>query len=98
MCLTDFSLHSIGIVLNRLGKPEAFVQFLQDAFLDGAVSLIRLNPEDMPDVVKIMEQYRLDFDDAYPYRAAEKYGLVLVSFDSDFDRTALGHKTPAQAR
>jgi len=96
LCLTDFSLHSIGIVLNRLGKPEAFVQFLQDAFLDGAVSLNRLSPEDMPGVVKIMEQYRLDFDDASQYRVAEKYGLVIVSFDSDFDRTALGRKTPAQ--
>lgn len=38
--LTDFSLHSIGIVLTRLGKGEAFVQFVRDAFLDGAVSRI----------------------------------------------------------
>jgi len=94
--LTDFALHSIGIVLARLGKPKAFVQFIQDALLDGAVSLIRLDPEDMQDLVAVMEQYGLDFDDAYQYKAAERYGLVLVSFDSDFDRTPRGRKTPAQ--
>jgi predicted nucleic acid-binding protein len=94
--LTDFALHSIGIALARLGKPKAFVQFIQDTLLDGAVSLIRLDPKDMQDLVAVMEQYGLDFDDAYQYKAAEKYGLVLVSFDSDFDRTPRGRKTPAQ--
>lgn len=96
LCLTDFALHSIGIVLSRLGKREAFVRFVRDAFVDGAVTLVRLDPEDMEALVQIMERDNLDFDDAYQYRAAEKYGLVIVSFDSDFDRTALGRKTPAQ--
>jgi predicted nucleic acid-binding protein len=41
-----------------------------------------------------MYQFRLDFDDAYQYVAAEKYGLTLVSFDADFDQTKLGRKTP----
>nr|HID14904.1 PIN domain-containing protein [Anaerolineae bacterium] len=40
--------------------------------------------------------FRLDFDDAYQYVAAEEYGLTLVSFDTDFDRTERGRKTPAQ--
>ena len=34
--------------------------------------------------------------DAYDYVAAEKHDLVLVSFDSDFDRTELGRKTPGE--
>jgi len=38
----------------------------------------------------------LDFDDAYQYVAAEKNGLVLVSFDGDLDKTPNGRKTPAQ--
>ncbi|GAA5335329.1 type II toxin-antitoxin system VapC family toxin [Thermus hydrothermalis] len=96
LCLTDFFLHSIGIVLGRLGRSDAFVLFVRDAFLEGAVSLVRLSPEDMPDLVATMERYRLDFDDAYQYRAVEKYGLILVSFDGDFDRTPLGRRTPAQ--
>lgn len=28
---------------------------------------------------------------------AEKYGLTLVSFDTDFDRTPINHRTPGQA-
>ncbi|WP_322797783.1 type II toxin-antitoxin system VapC family toxin [Thermoflexus sp.] len=96
LCITDFAFHSIGIVLGRLNKAQAFLQFVQDAFLDGAVSLIRLEPEDMQRVVGIMAEYHLDFDDAYPYAAAEKHRLTLVSFDADFDRTPLGRKTPAE--
>jgi len=29
----------------------------------------------------------LDFDDAYQYALAEKHDLIIVSFDSDFDKT-----------
>ena len=41
--------------------------------------------------------YRLDFDDAYQYVAAEFHGLTLVSLDVDFDRTPRGRLTPAAA-
>jgi predicted nucleic acid-binding protein len=44
-----------------------------------------------------MEQFNLDFDDAYQYLAAEKHGLILVSLDSDFDRTERGRQTPVEA-
>ena len=39
----------------------------------------------------------LDFDDAYQYLAATTHGYTRVSFDSDFDKTAIGRKTPSQA-
>lgn len=42
------------------------------------------------------ERFRLDFDDAYQYVAAEKHNLTLVSLDADFDRTERGRKTPTQ--
>jgi predicted nucleic acid-binding protein len=41
-----------------------------------------------------MASFGLDFDDAYQYVAAERFGTVLVSFDSDFDRTKRGRKSP----
>ena len=34
-----------------------------------------------------MEEYSLDFDDAYQYTAARKMNLEIVSFDTDFDQT-----------
>jgi hypothetical protein len=45
-----------------------------------------------------MSQYHLDFDDAYQFTAAEEYSLILVSFDTDFDRTSLKRMNPKQAR
>ncbi len=94
--ITDFAFHSIGVVLSRLNKNKALLRFVRDAFVQGAVSLIRLKPEDMKKMTKVMQQFNLDFDDAYQYVAAEKYGLIIVSFDSDFDRTEKGRKTPDQ--
>ncbi len=92
--ITDFAFHSIGVVLNRLGRIEALLRFVQDAFIDGAVGLIHLQPQDTQRLVDVIGEWNLDFDDAYQYVAAEKHALTLVSFDLDFDRTELGGKTP----
>lgn len=94
--ITDFAFHSIGIVLNKLNWREAFLHFVQDAFIDGAVVLIHLEPENMQRLVRVIEEFNLDFDDAYQYVAAEKYNLTIVTFDSKFDRTERGKKTPAE--
>lgn len=92
--LTDFSFHSIGLILTRLNKSTLLLNFVQDTLLEGAVSLVHLAPEDTQAIVAAMQQFRLDFDDAYQYVAAGKHSLALVSFDSDFDRTERGRKTP----
>ncbi len=92
---TDFAFHSIGLVLSRLNRQEALTQFVNDAFVHGAGVLIHLRPEDTPRLVHAMEQFELDFDDAYQYVAAAKYQLTVVSLDGDFDRTERGRKTPA---
>jgi len=94
--ITDFAFHSIGVILTRLYKAEALLRFVQDAFIDGAVTLIHLRPEDTQRMLDVIERFKLDFDDAYQYVAAEKYNLTLVSFDGDFDRTERGKKTPAE--
>lgn len=94
--ITDFSLHSIGVILGRLHKSTILERLVDDLFLYGEVALIRLEPEDLHRLVWIMERHHLDFDDAYQYVAAEKHHLTIVSFDGDFDRTELGRKTPAE--
>jgi len=92
--ITDFSFHSIGIILSRLNRLDTFLQFVRDAFTDGDVSMVRLGPEDMTKVVGVVQRFNLDFDDAYQYAVAERYGLTIISFDADFDRTEKGRKTP----
>ena len=44
---------------------------------------------------QVATTFSLDFDDAYQYVVAEKFGLTLVSFDTDFDRTDLKRIIPA---
>lgn len=90
--ITDFAFHSIGVILTKLNRSDAFLTFVTDVFLDGNVTVVRLDPDEMPEVVRVIEQFQLDFDDAYHYAVAEKYDLAIVSFDRDFDRTRIGRK------
>ncbi len=94
--ISDFAFHSIGVILTRLKRSDALLNFVKDVFTEGAVVLVRLDPEDMPSVVRAIEQFGLDFDDAYHYVIAEKHDLAIISFDGDFDRTGRGRKTPSQ--
>jgi len=49
----------------------------------------------MISVVLASRRFKLDYDDAYQYALAEKYNLIIVSFDSDFDRTERGKLKPS---
>ena len=94
--LTDFTLHSIGIILTRLDQAATFSDFVEDVLINGSVHLVGLQPEDMSLVTAAGKEYKLDFDDAYQCASADKFGLILVSFDSDFDRTPRRKKSPAE--
>jgi predicted nucleic acid-binding protein len=95
MCMSDLSLHSIGIILYRFGKFDIFRSFLEDVVIDG-ISVLSLKPVDMKGLTRIARDNKLDFDDAYQYLITERNELRLVSFDSDFDGTSLGRKTPGE--
>jgi uncharacterized protein len=92
--MSDYSVHSIGILLFRRKKHVLFRQFLQDMVYETGVRIISLAPVDLDEVIKVSQKFNLDFDDAYQYQIAEKFDLTLISFDHDFDRTLRGRKTP----
>jgi len=92
----NFSLYSIGIVLFRRKLFDVFMRLVDDLVINGGVRLLRLSAGDLKELTRIAQQFSLDFDDAYQYAIAERYGLIIVSFDSDFDRTERGRKTPAE--
>lgn len=94
--LSDYSLHSIGLLLFRRKQHQVFLEFLDDMLIRAGVSAISLSVEDMAAVISAATQFGLDFDDAYQYVAARKYDLTIVSFDSDFERTERGRKTPME--
>ena len=94
--ITDYSLHSIGLLLFRRKQHEAFHAFLDDVLVNGGVGLLSLLPDDMDGVISASKSFSLDFDDAYQYTVSNKHDLVLISFDNDFQRTDKGYKTPSQ--
>jgi len=95
MAITDFSIHSIGLILFELKKGELFTSFIDDMIING-IKVLSLNDEELKRLEKIGKLFNMDFDDAYQYVASEKYNLVIVSFDRDFDNTPLGRKEPGE--
>lgn len=94
--ITDYSLHSIGLLLFRAKQREMFGAFIEDVLVNGGIRLLTLRPDEMGQSAAFAQKFGLDFDDAYQYTAAERYELTLVSFDSDFKRTQKGCKSPAE--
>ncbi len=94
--ITDYSLHSIGLLLFRRKQHEAFRSFLDDVLVNGGIVLLSLSSDDMETVITSSQKFGLDFDDAYQYSVASRHDLDLVSFDTDFQRTDRGCKTPSQ--
>ena len=64
--------------------------------VNGGIGLLSLLPDDMDSVISASQKFGLDFDDAYQYAIASKHDMELVSFDTDFQRTDRGCKTPSQ--
>jgi uncharacterized protein len=95
MFISDFALHSIGLLLVRQGKESAFRQFVLDVIQNAGVQVLSLPAENMDLALDAVARFRLDFDDAYQYAIAEKYALKIVSFDADFDRTTTGRLQPS---
>jgi len=96
--VTDFTLHSICLILNKLNRKDALLLFMREVFVGGGVNLIHLEPEDTNQIFEAIEKFNLDFDDAYQYVAAEKRNLTIISFDTDFDRTEHKRKKPSEVK
>ena len=92
--ITDFTFHTICVIMSKHKLYDDLLRFVQDIFINGAVNMVCLSPADTKNISKTMIAYDIDFDDAYQYESAIKYNLAIVSFDRDYDKTKLGRKTP----
>lgn len=93
---SDLAFHSIGIILYQKNAAHLFSDFVRDLFGEGGIAIFALGSEDMERLEQVATMFNLDFDDAYQYVVAEKFGLTLVSFDTDFDRTDRKRIIPAR--
>jgi len=81
--LTDFSLHSMGVLLFRYGQEDVFSSFLVDVLPN--TTLLSLPVPQYREVVTAKNTLDLDFDDAYQYCVAKSSGLTIVTMDRDFE-------------
>jgi len=93
--ISDLAFHSIGIILYQKHSAHLFSLFVQDLFGEGGITILGLGSEDMQRLEQVAAAFQLDFDDAYQYVVAEKFDLMLISFDTDFDRTDRNRIIPA---
>lgn len=93
--ISDFSLHSIGVILLKRNKADALRRFLSDMVTAADTTVALLKADEMETVADHAATFNLDFDDAYQYALADKYDLTIVSFDTDFDRTTRGRSQPS---
>ena len=84
--ISDFSLHSIGLILFRESKHEKYSQFIRDLLPN--IPLLTLTTESYLNLKEDAINYKLDFDDAYQFRIANEKGYEIATMDKDFKRVA----------
>lgn len=94
--ISDFALHSIGVILSRLKKTVVFEKFLSDLFINGKIERLSLNTVDLFDVLLNIKKFNLDFDDSYQLTIAQKYDLTVVTFDKDFNSIGINRISPEE--
>jgi len=60
--ISDYALHSIGLLLFRRGQHSIFLQFLNDMMVKAGMVLTSLHTDDMEAVVEMAMRLNLDFD------------------------------------
>jgi predicted nucleic acid-binding protein len=82
--ISDFSLHSIGVILFRQRQELVFRAFFEDVSINTRIlSLAKDSYLKLPD---IKNRFNLDFDDAYQFQVAEDHQLSIATMDKDFNR------------
>jgi predicted nucleic acid-binding protein len=92
--VSDFSIHSIGVILSRLNKFDILEKFINDLFVNGQIEQLSLEPVDLIDVIVNMKKFKLDFDDSYQISVTQKYDLTIITFDKDFNAKGIKKNTP----
>ena len=82
--ISDFSLHSLGVILFRYDKEEVFRHFIEDVF--PKIAVLSLPGDSYLNVIRSKEILKLDFDDSYQYGLAKHYGLTIITMDKDFEK------------
>lgn len=92
--ISDFSLHTIGVIYLREHKSREYLVFVDEDIIASGIRVISVAPDNFSKITGAADRFHLDFDDAYQYAVAEQNRLSIVSFDKDFDRAEKGRVEP----
>ncbi len=82
--ISDFTLHSIGVLLFRQKRPELFDKFAADTLPQ--FTILSLSKAGYSRLAEINNRHGLDFDDAYQFAVARENNLAIATQDKDFQR------------
>ncbi len=82
--ISDFTLHSIGVILFKHNKEQLFLKFISDVLPNA--NLLTMPKDKYEEIIKIKSKFNLDFDDAYQYNICKNFELRLVTMDKDFKK------------
>ena len=82
--VSNFSLHSVGVILFRKKRAELFQNFLVDVL--PKVKVTGLASDAYGTVIEAHRNFSVDFDDAYQVAVAISQDLSIATLDRDFKR------------
>lgn len=82
--LSDFSLHSIGVILFKQNRAELFQKLVKDIL--PKVKLLSLPKQNYHNLANLKRDFNLDFDDAYQFSLSNYYKLTIVTMYKDFNK------------
>ena len=80
--ISDFTLHSIGVLLFRQKRPELFDKFAADTLPQ--FTILSLSETGYSQLAEVNTRHGLDFDDAYQFAVARENNLTIATQDKDF--------------
>ena len=80
--ISDFTLHSIGVLLFRQKRPDLFDRFAADTLPQ--FTILSLSDVGYTQLATVHARYGLDFDDAYQFSVAQENKLSIATQDKDF--------------
>lgn len=82
--ISDFTLHSIGVILFRQKRERIFTLFVSDVL--SKIDIVSLSRQAYLGLSEFKDENDLDFDDSYQCKVAEENDLIIVTMDKDFER------------
>lgn len=90
LSISDFSLHSIGVILFRNNNAASFERFARDVLK--RMEIVSLDKALYNEIPSMSKQLGLDFDDTYQCAVAKQKGLTIVTMDTDFNKAVQTNK------